>query len=306
MNREHFLNDGEVGAFVTWFAENAANLCVNLDIRSSKHIPGGIKSTAHGLDGVINSYYWRACWFRQNGQPVGSGCWASTVASLGLLRQMLKSALNDKSDKDTMQACCAIFAWGGERNTRVGARPFLEGKKERSELAHYLTCTRNAFSLGNANLDNLGAIECVNSMLTKVYAFAADDGLPIYDSRVAAAIACLVELFRASTDRSWNQIPPLLSFPAVGGTDRRRRVLRLDAKALDPGMLSYVKNDTARLWASAKVRLGWIMKAVLDKPQKLLEAQNSRMHAFEASLFMIGYDVQCLSGNLDSPDLNES
>lgn len=49
-----------------------------------------------------------------------------------------------------------------------------------------------------------------------------------------------------------------------------------------------------KAWAQAKIRLGWLLDCVLEKNAKLFANEPSRMHAFEASLFMIGYDVRCL------------
>jgi hypothetical protein len=45
--------------------------------------------------------------------------------------------------------------------------------------------------------------------------------------------------------------------------------------------------------------LGWIITEVLKRNPALLSNQeHSRNHAFEAALFMIGYDVRSLSANL--------
>lgn len=58
-------------------------------------------------------------------------------------------------------------------------------------------------------------IEEMNSMLTKVHAFFALDGLPIYNSRVAAAIATLIELWRTESGRIQQTLPDPLKFPAL-------------------------------------------------------------------------------------------
>lgn len=72
----------------------------------------------------------------------------------------------------------------------------------------------------------------------------------------------------------------------------------------DPGVMSYSNGhaiDTARKWSSANVRLGWTMEPVLTKSPGLFSFSDpstnlrERMRAFEASLFMSGYDVACLA-----------
>ena len=132
-------------------------------------------------------------------------------------------------------------------------------------------------------------------MLTKVHSLASNDGLPIYDSRVAAAIAVLVELWRRSEGLDTKPLPETLTFPSVYGG---RSVLEVFSGAISPGVLTGIPGQ-ADQWASAKVRLGWLMQELLMKnpewfPKGLLSATN-RMHAFEAALFMLGYDVTCLS-----------
>jgi hypothetical protein len=139
----------------------------------------------------------------------------------------------------------------------------------------------------------------MNSMLTKVHALASRDGLRIYDSRVAAAIASLVELWRRVQGRAGEPQPLALAFPAIPSN---RSVRSLFADAQSPGVLSYAPATaaaTAVAWCCANVRLGWLIAAVLEKAPGLVagEAAQDRMHAFEASLFMIGYDVDCLKGN---------
>jgi hypothetical protein len=71
------------------------------------------------------------------------------------------------------------------------------------------------------------------------------------------------------------------------------------ADAMLPGVMSYEPSyeaRTARSWSEAKIRLGWLMQRILaDAPGLFKGSMPERMHAFEASLFMIGYDVACLN-----------
>ena len=102
--------------------------------------------------------------------------------------------------------------------------------------------------------------------------------------------------YRRATGSALKSLPPVLTFPATLTT---RTVLRLFPGAIHPGVMVYGSATTPQDWSSAKVRLGWIMEAVLTKlPDLVLSGQQAsladRMHAFEASLFIIGYDVTCL------------
>ncbi|MFM0362163.1 hypothetical protein [Paraburkholderia sediminicola] len=300
MNRKQFLDDPEVAEFVTWLVGFAGRLRVELNIGRSRRVPQRVVKTVQGLDGVIDAYVWRAEWTDDRGASIESLCWDSTACSLKRLGETFRAALASESEEAAMRACHAIFEWAGERNIGVGARPFLEAKRASGQLITYLKAAREAFRLGSGRLDKLGAIENVNSMLTKVYALASDDGLPIYDSRVAAAMASLVELFRIKTRRTWRQVPATLLFPTMDASARRKLIgLHTDALISNGALIYYTQSDMSARWASAKLRLGWIAEDVLRQAPQLLSAQpHSRLHAFEASLFMIGYDVRCLAHNL--------
>ncbi len=139
-------------------------------------------------------------------------------------------------------------------------------------------------------------VQMMNSMVTKVHAFYANDGLPIYDSRVAAAIASLIELWRHQTGKTHTALPETLKFPAL---QKARSVHRCFPHAKSPGVISYGQPNTVIDWSSAKVRLGWLMQGILAN-QALLKDQSlaEQMRAFEAVLFMIGYDVNSLNSNI--------
>ena len=62
-----------------------------------------------------------------------------------------------------------------------------------------------------------------------------------------------------------------------------------------PGTLLYTSQSTPQRWAGAKVRLAWVMAETLRKTPSLFSGQPDRMRAMEASLFMVGYDLNCLA-----------
>lgn len=303
ITKSDFYLDADVEKFIDWLSGVAGNLVVDFSIKNSRRVPGGVSSSVVGLDSVIGQYKWAAQW-TDSGGLVSSLCWNSTVSSLNRLGGNLRGALNSSSDTAAFDACCSIFEWGGERNKVVGARPFLAGKISAGNgLCSYLDQVRKATDLRCANILNLKVVEEMNSMLTKVHAMTAVDGLPIYDSRVAAAIACLVEIYRHNSGLNWTTIPLFLAFPAIpeDPKNNRRHVGALwgaGAVIPTPGVIRYQDSQRASRWMSASIRLGWIIEAVLSRKPNILQGQFSRMHAFEACLFMMGYDVKCLRRNL--------
>lgn len=218
------------------------------------------------------------------------------------LRQQLREAVGSGDDEASLAACERIIQWGGERNRAKGARPFLNRLKRERRLAVYIADVARFLSLAEVEVPHGGEVELMNSMLTKVHSLYATDGLPIYDSRVAAASAALAEAYRR-IELPKTPMPDALRFPNVGGADRklllRRRVRRLFPDAVIQGSVPYASSQSATRWTNAKWRLGKLLQRVVRLNPGLLAnegAEAERMHGLEAALFMIGYDVMSRRG----------
>jgi hypothetical protein len=104
-------------------------------------------------------------------------------------------------------------------------------------------------------------------------------------------------MWRMATGNSGDPLPAPLNFPATAAS---RTVRGFFPHANAPGVMAYGAPETTGQWASAKVRLGWVMKSILGRlPELFAECCHAprladRLHAFEASLFMVGYDVRCI------------
>jgi hypothetical protein len=291
MKKNAFFGINHVNDFVGWLVKSLPTLNIRLQINASRFVPNGIDVACNGFKHVLNHYVWRSTGMQ-------TGDWNEARARLNALSVELRAAVGRGDGPATLSACENILAWGGNRDSSVGAHPFLRDKVGTS-LCEYIAAAAASFSLESADTSNLvPPVTLMNAMLTKVHALYAVDGLPIYDSRVAAAIASLVELWRQSRG-CHGELPPELVFPATTTT---RTVLKLFPKAVHPGVLVYSAPTTTQRWSSAKVRLGWIIDRLLHTdPNIVLPSQNAshqeKMHAFEASLFMIGYDVRSLHRN---------
>lgn len=291
MNKQAFLADQDVEDFLAWLARELPHLKVRLDIKRSRFVPSGVQVEVTGLENVLPHYTWKS-------HGMATGDWAETRTHLASLADALRDAVQRGSDPDALEACREILRWGGNRGWHRGAYPFLSARADAGVLCRYLREAGAAFALETADADALvPPIEMINSMLTKVHALYAEDGLPIYDARVAAASASLVEMWRVATGKSGDPLPVLLTFPA---TTASRTVRRRFPLARSPGVMTYGAPETAGQWASAKVRLGWVMESILGRLPELFSdccpapSLAERMHAFESSLFMVGYDVRCI------------
>lgn len=286
--------------FARWLAEVLPRLTVHLRINGSARTPGGVAIDAVGVEAVLHAYQWRAEWEGSDGTRVVSLDWPNTKRSLAQLGRQLREAVGSGDDDATLIVCERIIQWGGERNRATGARPFLNRLVREGRLAAYIAQAGRFLSLDHAELPLGTSIELMNSMLTKVHSLYAADGLPIYDSRVAAATSALAEAYRRSAMLN-SAMPEELRFPGVGGSDRKsrlsRRVRRLFPEADEPGSVPYASSQATARWTNAKWRAGKVLRSVVRAEPRLLADEGGeaeRMHALEAAFFMIGYDVLAL------------
>lgn len=289
-------------SFIRWLAVRLRSVAVNLCIKRSPKNSHAIESKLSGIYSVLQKYSWKASWTDFLSVQVNSEDWASTKSSIRRLSDCLRStcAAKHTSDRELLEVCREIMTWGGDRDSRKGAGPFLEKLARQEKLKTYLLQSRNALRLALSDGPARGQIQMMNSMLSKIHALLADDGLPIYDSRVAATAACFVEMYRRETHVRLD-IPESLIFPPVGGGGARRTVNRLYPDCMGAKTLTYNKEkivETAHQWSRAKWHLGRVFRDVLAEDPSLFADEGdapARAHALEASFFMIGYDVQCLA-----------
>lgn len=305
MNRVQYLASVDVSSFVTWLATKSEQLKVNLKIPKSKYVSQTIDKVVVGLPNLVGCYNWKARW-TDDEKIVESSCWDSTVVSLEKLSGRLQAVVSKpKSNADALKVLHSVLKWGGDRNVRVGAGRFVG---THDDICGYLRTYAEVLRLDRAEVDpteaGVPALRppvMMNAMLTKVHSLLAEDGLPIYDSRVAGAMATLVALYateRRSAGVRMPGLPRLLEFPLTDRDSRRR----VPADLREFSSFTINRDQNARLraaaqWTSAKIRLGWILQAVLEAKPSLFSQYDPRlrMRAFEASLFMAGYDTNSFS-----------
>ena len=288
MRRTDFLSLAEVTLFTDWLASELPHWPIHLDIGASKFVPQGLQAKTVFGQIIPLHYRWRA-------SGMSHGDWDESCAKTRALSAALRIGVANGDAAATMSACSDILLWGGERNAAVGARPFL--RAQGANLPAYIAQAGQAMSLAGGDLStDFRSVQAMNSMLTKVHAFFAADGLPIYDSRVSAAMAALVEYWRSGTGQ--RVLPKSLQFPLAGGSAKpQHRLTWLFEKPISPGQLSYIHSETPARWAGAKLRLAWVMAEILRKAPDLFQEQHDRMRALEAALFMVGYDLQCMQSS---------
>ncbi|KVF78003.1 hypothetical protein WS75_06930 [Burkholderia sp. FL-7-2-10-S1-D7] len=301
MDRNAFLEGRPVAEFVTWLVEHLPTLPVRLRFAGSRFVPGGLDVRVDGIKNVLAHYCWRSAWIDPDtGQRIESQNWETTRASLQRLGIMLRASVVSGDDGRAGAAAREVLRWGGVSS----AISFIQSKVRQRTFCAYLQSLAPLFALdGSQKTDDLHArnVERFDAGMTKVHALFDMTGSPIYDSRVGAALAMLYELFRRDAERIGIR-HDLLGFPS--GQAR-------GAQVRDPGDLGlarapqfYTNRVPRACWARWQVRAGWIIRAVLERTTLFADEPHvdgtnpiqARCHAFEAALFMIGYDIRSLTG----------
>lgn len=297
--RNQFRSNAQVLELAWWMARRLPDLAIRLDMPHSTFVPGGLRADTVFGRLVPDHFRWRL-------GGMATGTWQETLLRLRSLAVVLRQGVARHDVPATLQACRDIADWGVDRNARVGATAFVLNLGD--ELPDYLERVRDAMWLTLPDpTGRFRMIPRMNSTLCKIHSLCAADGLPIYESRVAAAISVLVEAWRRESGRDAQPLPPELRFPAVG-SQLHRRVRQLFPQADDPGILAYANSSevaTAGRWADATVRLGLLMELVLQHSDPsfcvawpadpVSHARTARMAALASSLFVAGYDLQCMS-----------
>lgn len=201
---------------------------------------------------------------------------------LDRLQKGLKNAIVNP-DEDIVPWLDAVFMWGGV--ARGGNTKWLE--RNRESLRQQLCSTLDAIEL---NLDELDLPELrFNSAMTKVYSLLAEDFV-IYDSRVAGALAYLVEMW--ADGRGVSESLAFGCMPAAGNQCRNP----------NPAVFEYINNKAA-LHATWNIRANWTLESVVISPgvastvAKEPTATGLNLREIEAALFMMGYDLPVTNPN---------
>lgn len=291
IQKDVFLAEPSVSDFKGFLVETLPNLKVDLKIKKSAKVPGGIDTIVFGLPGLLNEYKWNSGFITTSGKKATALDWPSTKGLLAELSSSLKLACASENDEDVQRVATQILQWGGDRNKNVGATIDIKNLASNNQLTSYLNKTKAIFEAKTLEVGLLKEICYTGSMWTKIYALNSDDGLPIYDSRVAMGMVGLVHLFHKNQKIQSKAADQFLSFSVPAGTNWDR-----NKKSGMPlgGITKINKNDA--IWSTDTLKLSWLMDAVLNCSDLFLEQGEftTRKHGFEASLFLLGYDLRAI------------
>jgi len=294
IEKQDFLKAPEVSDFSSWLSEISDKLIVNLKVKKSRFVKGGIEAECIGFHEILKNYCWESSWTDPfSKRKYQSKDWTQTRDSIKVLSELLLQSIECGDNFKTFRVCEQILIWGGNRDVNKGATPQLKCLKSQNELLRYLEQAKNTFDGDTISTDQIKRdIKFSGSMWTKIYALNSVSGAPIYDTRVAAAICTLVALFRY-TNKSQPRKRSLLDF-SVSTQEKKRKLFTLPDNNVV--RFHFLKNNSAS-WTENTLKLSWIIDLVISKkPELFMDENNIRMkkHAFEACLFMLGYNTENL------------
>ncbi len=296
------VESGSVPGFIEWLVHRERNegFLFSYDLI-------GNNLNAHSLEAAAQQYNWSANLIPEElvahirEFPQGAHDFADTVRLLNMLRQDLRESLNEGDSLRHLKACWATLYWGGVAfkggNSLFYGLRYVRGlSNARAGLIAYHRDAHNRGGWFEPMLTTeerlLGNVEGMSAGITKIHSLIADE-LVIYDSRVACAVAWLVE--RYCDQENLSVIPTELLFylpnDNAGANTQRNPVAvrplqpncRLTTPYPNPG-----QNLKTGVWTRDMLRVSLIMSEVLNRlgkrnPASFLE--------YQLGLFMIGYHL---------------
>ena len=241
MNRNEYLRDSSVEAFIDWLRPHVRGDCL------FQHKFTMLKPHR---DWSCNSI-WEAYenyWWLIPGRNRGS--FEANQGELDRLAADVRRARDGDNQDGFIEAACGILRWGGVMNKsnadtlRDLGRAALSAFSEASRL----------LDPSHADTSRLNGVRYMNSGWTKVYSLMLD-GFPIYDGRVGAAMGYLVQRYCVSARLC--QVPTLLRFR--WGVARGRQNRNPSTRSLRfPGLTA----ANPRTWAECNLGAAWILGEV--------------------------------------------
>ena len=270
MDRAAYLSDADVRAFLDW-AEPIVTQKWRID--HSWTSPKWGTRCFETLFDAYKGYEWK---FRVNlpdhGMCEGES-YEDSVRVLDALRRQLRENAERGDTDGFLEAAIAVVEWGGVRRNRQRLRDLGD------EVLPRLTANARLLDPDTADLDHLSGIEEMNSGFSKIYSLLLTD-FPIYDSRVACALASLVRWFCQEKDRE--SIPGALAFRVLPAQGKARR----DPSGEHFKFPKVHYPGTAR-YAQSNVMAAWLLGELAKHPPFC--GEDDPLHALQSAMFMIGY-----------------
>lgn len=279
MNKQQYLANADVAAFIAWLKDKLDNANASLG-HSYLNRKMGFNWQCDSVFDAYQKYDWPFRYTNHNGTPISGRTFNRNEQALNSIKQQLREAFIQGHQQKLIQASCMVFKWGGVAHGNENW-----AKNHENLIGEY----RIAQQLLNPHLadDEKSCNFKFNSGLSKVYSLLIDDFI-IYDSRVGAALGWLVIKYCQAKNLPF--VPELLAFPWAAA---KEGVNAINPKNRNPSQGNYrippIGNnpDNHARW---NLRASWLL-ADLANSNNSFKSTNDPLRALEAALFMIGYDL---------------
>ena len=266
IKRTAYLDDSNVRCFLAWADPLASGERL---IRHRWDSPKWGQWECETLFGAYRTYCWRVTTVLPGDSTPRRGCsYQDTVDVLDDLKQQLRQG-KENNPVRFVEAARAVARWGQVRSSALS-----------EESLTMLAETAALLDPAEADLNRLSGVRLMNASLSEIYSLLLDD-FPIYDSRVACALASLVCLWSEESGRT--EVPKLLRLrlPPSRGTKSRN-------PSRGPHVFPRIGNP--RRYAESNVMAAWLLDALAEKP-RFSELGRDGLRAIQSAMFMIGYTV---------------
>lgn len=261
MQRDGYLAGQSVAAFVEWagyLMRGEWRLAHSYTERKS-----GAQFQCNTLYGAFQNYRW------------GGDNSADTVRKFDRFAQIFNeigTISNDVDQDRFITNAIAVAKWG---NITLRLNDWKEMLP--SDLAELIRDIKRRLDPASADTDDLRGFKYMSSGYSKIYS-ALIPNLPIYDSRVACALACLVEIYRQ--DVGLPQVPPLLNLGIPLGRGNA------GGRCSSPAIYGSQKSR----YAKSNLQFAWLMQGMTADPGDFAQVPaGQRVDALQSALFMLGY-----------------
>ena len=274
MNKENFLVDEDVRAFILWLSQKLDG--------SFKHSYINQKSKKRWECNSIYTAYTEYDWpFSMQG--LKGHTFDDSALLLGKLSQQLKDSIDNGDNEKCKETCMLILEWGGVLR---GNDMKIDGLG--NALVDYLKEAKEKLTTGA--IEHLSFYQTkdgkpiyMNAGCTKIYSLYIDDFI-IYDSRVGAALGLLVRSF-CETDKK-DKVPEILAF-AYGNS--RGKVNRNPSSEIYKFPLLR-SGDKYNNHIENNLKANWLLTDLLLHSSSFSKLESTiQLRALESGLFMIGY-----------------
>ncbi len=267
MKRDEYLADEHVRGFTRWAAQLVTG---ELGLTHRWKSGRGTDFECTTLYGALEQYRWP-----DNSHGLDYRVTARRLREFRLNFEDIGVINSREKQTKFVDNAEAIFRWGGIRQ-RGKLNEWRSMPPERLQVL--VEDVRARLNPRTADTDDLAGFRYMGSGFSKVYSVLID-GFPIYDSRVACALNCLVGVY--CRREKVGPKPALLRLRMPPRQEPKRiRYHQCDRPGMNNSSVSYARDN---------LKAAWLLGEMAQEPGKFDEVGFEPVDALQHALFMVGY-----------------